>query len=131
MRELNKIWELEEIKARQRSRERAITEGDRNTKYFQTVANQRRRKTRIHMMIGPEGPAHNTESIQKIATDYYKELFRFEERADVRMNDNFFSSSDKVTEEEKTELEKLFSEEEVKKTITESYLDGAPGPFGR
>jgi hypothetical protein len=39
--ELEKIWALQEIKARQLLRGRSIPEGDRNTSYFQVVANHR------------------------------------------------------------------------------------------
>lgn len=45
--ELDKIWALEEIKARQRSRDRNVIEGDRNTAYFHVVANYRSWKKRL------------------------------------------------------------------------------------
>jgi hypothetical protein len=49
-RELEQIWSLEEIRARQRTRDRNILEGDRNTSSFHAVANQRYRKNRIECL---------------------------------------------------------------------------------
>ena len=77
--ELDNLLRLEEMKAWQRSRDRFIVEGDRNTSYFHAIANQRRRKKKIEVLEGPSGPVNDTKSMLNIATSFYKDLFAFEE----------------------------------------------------
>ena len=81
---------------KQRYRDRSVLEGDRNTEYFQTVGNQRR-KTAIHMMEGPEGPVHSTKGIQQVAMDYYKLLFKYEAMPNIDLDDHFFDPEDKLS----------------------------------
>jgi len=89
--ELDEIWKMEEVRARQRSRERNVKEGDKNTAYFHALANQRNRKKRISVLEGPLGPVTETKDLLSLATDYYKRLFGYEEKLDVKLGDNFWS----------------------------------------
>jgi hypothetical protein len=73
--ELDKIWGLKEIKARQRSRDRDILEGDRNTAYFQAIANQRTRKKTVDCLMDRNGLVEDQHGMSKIAVDFYKFLF--------------------------------------------------------
>jgi hypothetical protein len=64
----------------------------------------------------------------KVATDYYKDLLKFENRPDIRLQENFFSDDEKVYVEENIMLGSAFTEEEVREAVFGSYADGAPGP---
>lgn len=128
--ELQLIWRNEEIKARQRARERDILEGDRNTAYFHAMANKRRRKKQINMLIGPNGEVTDTRSIMKIAVDFYKHLFGAEKGLDISLSDDFWDPSEMVSESHNSELDADFSEDEIKEAVFGSYAEGAPGPDG-
>jgi hypothetical protein len=114
-REFTKLWEKEEIKASQRARERNILEGDRNTKYFHAVANQRRRKITIFSVEGPAGAVNSTQEIIEVTTQYYKDLFKCEPRPNLNIEEDFFSADERLKEEEVNVLESRFTEEEIKK----------------
>lgn len=95
--ELEKLWVLEEIKCRQRSRDRSILEGDRNTAYFMVVANQRNRKKHIEVLDGPNGPVEDVDGMIKIAVNFYKDLFKYEKRESIKLGDKFWKENELVT----------------------------------
>jgi hypothetical protein len=128
--EMHKLWLKEEVKAKQRSRDRDILEGDRNTAYFHAVANQRRRKTLIHILEGPDASSSDLNCMLKIATDFYKDLFKAESREDFSLSEDFFSDNEIVSAEMNASLDKPFTEEEVRHDAFSSYSDGDPGPDG-
>lgn len=84
-----KIWQMEETKAKQRSRDRNIKEGDRNTAYFQAISNQRKRKKTILHLQGPDGLVSENKEMLELAADFYKKLFGHEEKLDIHLGEGF------------------------------------------
>jgi hypothetical protein len=66
----------------------------------------------------------------KVATNYYKDLFKFEDRLDIKLKDDFFSKNEKAIVEENIMLESVFTEEELKEVVFGSFADGGPRPEG-
>ena len=124
VRDLEKIWNLEEIKARQRSRDKNIREGDRNTTYFQAISNQRAKKKRIPALETPDGLLEDTKDMLNHVVDFYKHLFGAKENLGVHLGENFWEEGDKVTDSENELLEAPFTEEEIKNAVFDSYAEG-------
>src|SRR4051812_20175119 len=66
----------------------------------------------------------------KVDTDFYKDLFKKEERPNIRLCHDFFSEEDKISADENLSLSAPFMEEEIKDAVFGSYGEGAPGPDG-
>ena len=128
--ELEDIWKIEETKAKQRSRDRNIKEGDMNTAYFHAICNHKARKKTILSLQGPDGMVTENKEMLGLAVDFYKKLFGYEEKIDIHLDENFWEESDYITAEENNLLEAPLSEEEIKEAVFRSYADGAPGPDG-
>jgi hypothetical protein len=125
--ELGKIWALEEIKAKQRSRDRNILEGDRNTAYFQAIANQRSRKKSFSCLLSPAGLVEDQARMLRVSVDFYKHLFAKENRFGVSLGQDFWAHEEKITFEENVFLSAPFTVEEIKRPFLVVMLKGPLG----
>jgi hypothetical protein len=128
---MDKIWKVEEIKAKQRVTEKYIKEGDKNTVYFFFVkANQRKRKKTISSLKEGGGIFNTNSTMLEHDTEFYKKLFGKEPRENFSLNENFWEEHENVFLEENQMLEAELAEEEIKRAIDSSYNKGAPDPDG-
>jgi hypothetical protein len=67
----------------------------------------------IHVLDVPDGHVTESKDMLKVAIDYYKDLFKFEDRQDIRLKDDFFSEEEKLTDEENAMLGSAFTKKKL------------------
>jgi hypothetical protein len=128
--ELEEVWRVEEIRARQRSRDRDVNEGDKNTAYFFALANQRKRKKCISCLVDGDITFSDNKGMLKHVVAFYKKRFGKEPRGSFRLGQGFWEENERISIKDNEMLETEFSEEEIHQAIKGSYAEGAPGPDG-
>jgi hypothetical protein len=96
---LSELLREEEIKWYQCAKAKNLLEGGANTKYFQLVANEKHRKTRIFRLEEEEGLIHSDAELKKYITTYYKKLFGPSDHNNLVMDESYCDDIPQVTAE--------------------------------
>jgi hypothetical protein len=124
---LKKLLREEEIKCRQRAKEKDLKEGDVNTRYFHLKASGRRKKNYILVLQNNGEEIYGESDLIKHVTDFYKQLFGPSTVSSLNLNG---IDCKQLTEEDRHELTKPFDLEEIKRVVFEMKHNKAAGPDG-
>jgi hypothetical protein len=126
--ELLRLSEEEEIYWHKRANCNWLLKGDNNTAFFHRVANGKKRKNTIFSLKHENQIIEGDEALVDHATNFYKNLFGPSEPSGFHMEPGCWDLSEKISEQEKSELEKPFEEKEIKNAIFSMEKNTAPGP---
>ena len=126
------ILTKEEIFWRQKSREKWLEEGDRNTKFFHNSTIQKRSFQKISSISTLQGVrTENPSEIADTIVSHFKSLLNNYEGSNREAQDQMFKFIPKlVTEEENKTLNRPITLEEVKTVVFNMSPDKSPGPDG-
>lgn len=130
IKEFEVVLEQEEMVWFQKSREKWIALGDRNTSFFHTSTVIRRRKNRIEMLKKDDGSwVSDREELEQLAIEYYKRLYSMEDVDAVapRLPRDGFTQ---IKDEDLRALNKPFSRLEIATAVKQMGKYKAPGPDG-
>jgi exonuclease III len=126
-------WNLKNLmmedccKKKQMAREKFINDGDENSKYFHLIAKGKKRRIRILSLVHEENDIKNDVNINKVATDFYKDLFGPSPVSSINMS-NFHM--DMLNDEDRIRLTAPFTIDEIKLVVFSLKHNSAPGPDG-
>ena len=130
LKELEIVLEQEEVLWLQKPREKWCVHGDRNTKFFHMSTIIRRKRNRVEMLKKDETQwVSDAKELEKLAVDYFRKLYSLEDvdtNIQMLMERRFVG----LTRQEKMDLDKTFSAEEVEKAVRAMGSFKAPGPDG-
>jgi len=130
LKEMDLVLEQEETLWFQKSREKYIELGDRNTTFFHTSTIIRRRRNRIESLKGDDDRwVTDKVELEAMALTYYKRLYSLEDVSEVRnmLPTGGFAS---ISEAEKAALLQAFTKAEVVSAVKSMGRFKAPGPDG-
>lgn len=127
--ELMKAYREEESFWNQRSKEKWVKCGDKNSKFFHASVKTARSKNRIDILEDKNGMEHRAEASKgEIASSYFQELFSSINPSDFGAIFEGFTS--RVTVEMNEELLSEISNEEIREAVFSIRASSAPGPDG-
>ena len=106
-----------------------LKEGDANSKYFHAVIRGKRKRMFINKLMDDCGAwIHGEENIAKEACDYYKGIFS--SNNDKIQEEILQCINHRTTQQQNDELDKIPTEDEVKRIIMSMNPNSSPGPDG-
>ena len=119
-----------------RSREKTILNEDRPTKYFYLQEQVRQNKghiTEVHT-LDEEGEIQNTyltdKEILEILKEHYTHLYSTKQTDDYTRTELLESTTLQLTEEQKREMDKPITLQEIKNAVLDMETNRSPGPDG-
>jgi hypothetical protein len=109
------------------AREKFINDGDENSRYFHLIAKGKKRRVRILSLVHEENDVKTDVNINKVATDFYKDLFGPSPVSSINMS-NFHMNM--LSEEDRIRLTAPFTIDEIKLVVFSLKHNSAPGPDG-
>ena len=129
--QIDNILADEEMFWKQRSRAVWLKEGDRNTKYFHAKALARRKKNKIHGIEDENGDWNkDVEEVERLFGEYFTNIFTTSSPSPTQLNAALEAVPVKVSGEMNSQLDQLFTKEEIVETLAQMCPTKAPGPDG-
>ena len=130
LKEFEIVLEQEEVIWFQKSREKWVVHGDRNTKFFHMSTIIRRRRNKVEMLRNNENQwVSEAQELEELAVNYFKKLYSLED-VDTDTQGLLVRRFVSLTNHDYDSLNKTFSAEEVEKAVRGMGSFKAPGPDG-